>query len=273
MPDQSEQKYLKLEQYKDANQLNTRIQLHQRFSTNPYGWCKWVFDQFVVPSQAAIFEIGCGPGTLWLDNQGRIPPGWQVTLSDFSSGMVREARRNLAGAHTIFRFETSDGMAIPFPEKTFDAVIANHMIYHFIDRKKGLEEMSRVLKPKGHFYATTIGEDHLKELSHIMAGFKPTSSHYYSPALNPTGFTLQNGTPQLAPWFDKIEIHHYPDALVVTEAAPLVAYIVSMISGSQIKHAKHEIDNLSDRINKMIIKDGSIFIHKSSGIFIGEKRN
>jgi hypothetical protein len=34
-----------VEQYKTASNLNARIRLHQRFSTNPYGWHRWVFDQ------------------------------------------------------------------------------------------------------------------------------------------------------------------------------------------------------------------------------------
>src|SRR4030042_5807066 len=83
MPNFQDQEYLESEQYKDASNLNARIQLHQRFSTNPHGWFCWIFDQFDLPSKPNILEIGCGPGILWLDNRDRIPAGWSIRLSDF----------------------------------------------------------------------------------------------------------------------------------------------------------------------------------------------
>ena len=45
MPDSSYQEYLLTHQYKNAQNLNARIQLHERFSTNKYGWQRWVFDR------------------------------------------------------------------------------------------------------------------------------------------------------------------------------------------------------------------------------------
>ena len=46
-------------QYHNANNLNARIQLHQRFSTNQASWLGWVFDHFILTDRAAILEIGC----------------------------------------------------------------------------------------------------------------------------------------------------------------------------------------------------------------------
>ena len=42
----NDQTYLCDEQYKDASNLNARIRLHVEFSTNKYGWFRWVFDQY-----------------------------------------------------------------------------------------------------------------------------------------------------------------------------------------------------------------------------------
>src|SRR5258706_14749102 len=39
-----DQQYLTTDQYKDASNLNARILIHKRFSTNLYGWFNWVFD-------------------------------------------------------------------------------------------------------------------------------------------------------------------------------------------------------------------------------------
>jgi len=60
-------------QYQNAKNLNARIQLHQRFSTNKYGWHRWVFDQFSFPPQSRILELGCGSGELWLESIDHVP--------------------------------------------------------------------------------------------------------------------------------------------------------------------------------------------------------
>lgn len=260
------------EQYKDASNINARIQLHQRFSTNPYSWFRWVFDQFDLPFEANILEIGCGPGSIWMDNKDRIPAGWYVCLSDFSPGMISAWKVNLGSYRNAFTFEAFDSMAIPFVDETFDAIIANHMFYLVQDRQRALAEIGRVLKPDGRFYATTNGENHLKELSEIIAQNAQSSNNYLSPAMSAEGFTLENGLPQLAARFKQIEIHLYEDSLVVTEAEPLVAYIYSMITPSGNPDNDWFRSNLYRSISKLISQHSSIFIQKSPGIFIGVKR-
>ena len=37
-------------QYRTTANLQARITLHERFSVNPYGWQRWVFDQFDLPA-------------------------------------------------------------------------------------------------------------------------------------------------------------------------------------------------------------------------------
>jgi len=273
MSDLQNQQYLASEQYKDSSHLSARIQLHQRFSTNSYGWFRWVFDQFTLPPDARVLEIGCGPGTLWQENRSRIPPDWKITLSDFSPGMAREAAGNLGLRGKSFNYEASDGMAIPFPNESFTAVLANHVLYHIPDRGKTLADINRVLRSGGRFFATTIGENHLSELSQIMDGFTLTQGKYYSPGLNPSGFTLENGLEQLTPWFDQVEIRKYSDGLVINEAEPLVAYILSMITWKDILSNKGAVSKLRLIINNLIEQYGSIRIQKCSGMFIAEKRD
>ena len=136
----TDQQYLKTDQYKDSSNLDARVAIHQRFSTNSYGWFNWVFDALSkLPADAKILELGCGPGYLWKENISRIPAGWRITLSDLSSGMLDAAWRNLVVTGRAFKFEEIDAQSIPYPDETFDAVIANHMLYHVPDRRKALK--------------------------------------------------------------------------------------------------------------------------------------
>ena len=146
----TDQQYLKSDQYRDSSNLDARVMIHQRFSTNPYGWFKWIFDTLLKLSEnAKILELGCGHGLLWKENIGRIPAGWHITLSDLSSGMLDAAWRNLVVSGRAFQFKEIDAQSIPFEDEAFDAVIANHMLYHVPDRPKAIAEIKRILKQAG----------------------------------------------------------------------------------------------------------------------------
>src|SRR5215207_10478349 len=153
--------YLKNNQYKDASNLAARARLHSRYSRNPYGWFKWQFDLYQFAPDARILELGAGAGWLWAGNADRIPAGWQITLSDFSPGMLDEQRKALSDVPHAFQHEEIDAQAIPYADATFDAVIANHMLYHVPDRAKAIAEIRRVLKPTGTLYTATNGLKHL----------------------------------------------------------------------------------------------------------------
>jgi SAM-dependent methyltransferase len=264
----SDQNYLLTEQYGDASNLNARIELHRRFSVNRQGWHHWIFDQFHIPVTARLLELGCGPGLLWRTNLDRIPAGWNITLSDFSTGMLAEARQNLAGSGRAFAFETIDAQSIPYADGSFDAVIANHMLYHVPDRPRALGEMRRVMRNGGRFYASTVGGAHLRELKQLVQEFKPDASFISEQSAGAFGlaeaFTLEGGREQLAPFFTHVDLHLYDDALVVTEAAPLVAYV---LSGGTPAALQDHIAELTAYVEQRIRRDGAIRITKSSGMF------
>jgi ubiquinone/menaquinone biosynthesis C-methylase UbiE len=197
MSDFQDRGYLTSEQYRDADNLNACIHLHHRFSTNPYGWFYWIFDQFHLPFDAYILEVGCGPGTLWLENRDRLPADWNITLSDLSPGMIQDAQANLASTRKNFTYKVLDAAEIAFLNSTFDAVVANHMLYHLPDRQKALGEITRVLRPDGYLYASTNGENHLRELTEIINQLPQSAEYYHSSSFSADEFTLENGSQQL----------------------------------------------------------------------------
>ena len=254
--------YLKTNQYRDSTNLDARLEIHLRFSTNSYGWFHWIFDALEkLPSRATILELGCGPAYLWCNCIDRIPLGWKITLSDLSPGMVDAAWRNLVITGRNFRFEQIDAQCIPYPDESFDAVIANHMLYHVPDRAKAIEEIRRVLKPGGHLIATTVGQSHLHELqkwlqhAHIDKSFEEFSR----------SFTLENGLAQLQPFFSQVTVTRYEDDLHVTEIEPILAYIRSSIHVTQL--ASDAILEIRQDLEKELKQKGSIFIRKDSGLF------
>ena len=253
------QEYLRW-QYKDSNYLSARVSLHTRFSTEKYPWFHWVFDHFYLPANARVLELGCGTGLLWRENLARIPSGWNITLSDASQGMVREAEERLLHTGVSFTFAKIDAQSIPYDNDSFDAVIANHMLYHVSDLAGTLSEIRRTLKPGGKLYATTVGLNHMAELSEVPGklGIRtPVES-----VQTATQFNLDNSAGDLARWFAQIEVERRNSTLIVTETAPLVEYVMS---GTRL--SDEETLRLHTYFDREIQLKGAFRITTESGIF------
>ena len=252
------------EQYKDGSKLSARIRLHQRFSTNRYGQMRWMLDRIQVPEDARVLELGCGTGLLWRGST-QVPRGWRVILTDMSDGMIRETRASLARLGHSFSYSQADAQAIPFRDASFDAVIANHMLYHVPDIPRALGEVRRVLKPAGFCYAATMGLANMRELDQLAARFFSIPRMTESTAR----FGLESGEAYMRRAFSDVKLERYPDSLVVTEAAPLMDYICSMRVRSRI--SDEQIAALRRHLDDEIAAHGEIRITKDSGLFIARR--
>jgi ubiquinone/menaquinone biosynthesis C-methylase UbiE len=263
-------------QYRDASNLEARIALHERFSTNPYGLRRGILDHLDLPDGAAILEVGCGPGALWTENLDLLPKNWAIMLTDASTGMVAEAEARL-GPDGRFEFQVADVRELPFEDGRFDAVVANHMLYHVPDRRLAFSEITRVLKSDGTLYAATNGERTQAEMGwmqQILDPSRPTNGYYFGNLLE---FSLENGAEQLSPFFSEVTLRRYKDALHVTEVRPLVEYL---LSGSAADTAARELDadefgrrvsELTGRLERELTSRGAIHITKDTGLFIARK--
>lgn len=270
------QTYLLQHQYADASKLTARMALHERFSTNRNNVSAWMFDQIELPPEARVLELGCGPGTLWTRNADRIPDGWDITLTDFSAGMLEEARRNLLDSGLTVRFAVVDAQDIPYASDSFDAVIANFMLYHVPDRPRALSEIARVLRPGGYLYAMTNGRTHMREVADLRELLAPPDDRHATS--EPGGnFDLENGADQLLAWFPEVDIRRFEDALVVTEAEPLVAYILSSNRAHEVlsplppREAERRVSALRAAVERRLADEDAIHITKDPGLFIARR--
>ena len=247
-----------VEQYSDAENLNARIKLHERYETADRDWWPWVFDHYdALPTNADLFEVGCGTGKLWQDNADRVPANWDLLLTDFSSGMAADARRILNDTGV----EASVGVAavesLPLPDESVDAVIANHMLYH-TDRSAALPEIRRVLRPGGRLFATTNSESNIRELRELLkavSGYEPLSA---------SEFSLESGPDQLAHHFDAISQYERRSSLRVPDLEPLVAYAASL-SGIEERQVAAFAELADERLT-----GGPLEIRKSMGLLVAE---
>ncbi|MFQ6007022.1 MAG: class I SAM-dependent methyltransferase [Woeseia sp.] len=100
---------------------------------------------------ARVLDVGCGTGTLALAAAACVGAAGRVEGIDPSPEMVARARAKAAAAGLPATFRLAAIEALPFPDRSFDAVLSSLMFHHLSDslKQSGLAEIRRVLAPGG----------------------------------------------------------------------------------------------------------------------------
>lgn len=250
-----------IEQYKNAKNLNDRISLHEKYSTNSQGWFNWLFEKIDFSKVNRLLELGCGNGKLWQENKIDLR-NREIFLSDISEGMVEEVRNKLG---SDFNCIVADAEKIPFKDAYFDSIIANHVLFYLNDLNQGLKEIRRVLRPNGDLYCSTYGSRHMKEITDIVQNFDSRinlSNHSLYDV-----FGLENGESILKQYFTSVQRMDYQDSLEITESKPLIDYIMSC-HGNQNEILGPRLSEFKEYIEELLQKDGKIVVTKQAGLFL-----
>jgi len=252
-----------VEQYKDASNLAIRMELHSRYAKNPQSWFSWLFEKLPLKEESCVLEIGCGNGNLWKGQEENIPAGCQIVLTDISSGMIDDAKQNLK-EKDCFSFAQLDCQSLPYADNSFDIITANHVLFYVRDLGRALSEIARTLKPGGVFFCSTYGREHMKEISRMVKEF---DSRIVLSQINLYEiFGLENGESKLAPYFSRVELLHYKDALEINETAPLLSYILSC-HGNQDEYLANRYEEFKWFLQGKLEKKGTLHITKQAGVF------
>jgi SAM-dependent methyltransferase len=97
-----------------------------------------------VRSGQRVLDVGCGPGALTAELVGRVGPE-RVSAVDPSDSFVEAARGRYPGVEV----QRATAETLPFPDRAFDAVLAQLVVHFMADPVVGLGEMGRVTRPGG----------------------------------------------------------------------------------------------------------------------------
>src|ERR1700704_2832355 len=99
-----------------------------------------LLDAAEVGAGTKVLDVCCGTGivTAAAARRGAHPVGL-----GFSAAMLNQARQ----AYPQLQFDQGDAEALPFTDRSFDAVVSNFGVHHVPDLGKAIAETSRVLRP------------------------------------------------------------------------------------------------------------------------------
>ena len=97
----------------------------------------------------AVLETAAGTGVLTRAIASALPAA-RMTATDLNQPMLDHAKsRHPADGRIAWR--QADALALPFEDRSFDAVACQFGVMFFPDKVQGYREVRRVLKPGGHF--------------------------------------------------------------------------------------------------------------------------
>jgi SAM-dependent methyltransferase len=94
-----------------------------------------------------VLDVASGPGYVAAEAAGR---GASVVGVDIAEAMLALARR----LHPELDFRPGDAEALPFGDRSFDAVVGNFVLLHLGRPDRGAAEFARVLAPGGRLALT-----------------------------------------------------------------------------------------------------------------------
>jgi SAM-dependent methyltransferase len=101
----------------------------------------------------SVLEIAAGTGRVTKHLRNHFGQNVKLTASDFNADMLQVAKNKLLTESIEFKVE--DAQALSFPDQSFDLVVCQFGLMFLQDKKKGLREALRVLKPGGTFIFNT----------------------------------------------------------------------------------------------------------------------
>jgi ubiquinone/menaquinone biosynthesis C-methylase UbiE len=112
-----------------------------------------------------LFDSGCGTGNYVASLMDKVG---EITMSDFSEGMLEKARLKFKGNPKIKGIDQADSCGLPYADASFDAVISNQVVQHIEtdesrptrdNLRASCKEAFRVLKPGGAYIISTRSKE------------------------------------------------------------------------------------------------------------------
>jgi len=99
----------------------------------------------------AVLETAAGTGVVTRALAAALPAETRLTITDLNQPMLDHAKSRQP-ADSRIEWRQADALALPFEDRSFDAVACQFGAMFFPDKVQGYREARRVLKPGSHFF-------------------------------------------------------------------------------------------------------------------------
>lgn len=115
--------------------------------------------QEAMGSTSRLLDIGCGPGT----DFSFLGPIKQVLAVDIAPGMLQQMRTRYPEYLSV----CGDAQCLPLQDNSVDAIYSNLALQWCATLNSAVQEMARVLSPKGECYLAIVVDGSLQQLKQL----------------------------------------------------------------------------------------------------------
>lgn len=206
-------------QYASADKLHARWALYE-YSIPKLDIHLTGINHLKLKGAEDILEVGRGDGSILVNLRGSLHKGKLVGL-EINDGMFRESVeiQKKENFQPLIEFIIGSADNLPFPDKSFDVILAFFMLYHMPDIQKTLREWKRILKDSGKIListGSTLNKPKHKKFKKMAAALIGKT---VSPQFN-SSFNLENAEKQLNNTFKIVERFVYEGQIKIEKAQP-----------------------------------------------------
>ncbi|MEJ6403110.1 class I SAM-dependent methyltransferase [Yoonia sp. 2307UL14-13] len=248
--------------YKDSSKLAVRGGFHARFAGR--SWFGWFDERLGLTPGSRVLDVGCGPGWFWAACQ-RLPEDLELNLLDQSAHMIEQAIGRLSHLR-IGQAVVADAMHLPFPNASFDTVVAMHMLYHLPDPAVALREMHRVLVSGGRCIVSTNSPRNLPQISDLSRVAFGSAIDDVVQARFGTAIALDLMKAQ----FSDVSQQTYADVYEVDDPEPVIDMLLTMPPGDKADAAGRQ--RLQDAVADLFtVNDGLVRMQSVQDMIVGTR--
>jgi SAM-dependent methyltransferase len=265
-------------QYATDERVRIRQEIHDKYTVPRVNFPEWVISNFRWNGDERVLDVGSGAG-LYYPILKRRWANLEYHGMDISAGMLAKHPARKSHEDTL---SLADAQQLPYPDSTFDMIMANHMLYHVPGVDQAIQEFRRVLKPEGVLMVATNSQQSMPELQVLMRRaiilLTRSGAAQIQPPLPASDlFALENGSRHLARYFYAVVRYDLPGSLVFTEIDPLMAYLESTRDLREPQLPKDVAWEdvmviMRQQVTHLINHLGELVINKLTGVLLASDR-
>ncbi len=245
---------LRTAMYADPTKLKTRIAVYDY--QEPRHDLRVHVRAFLDGIAGPFLDVGCGAGAYARMLRAEHPDDL-VVAADLSAGMAAAG----GAPNTV-----ADATALPFPDGTFGAAIALHMLYHVPNPVAAITEIRRVLRPGGTVVISTNSADDKSALRavHAQAAAEVGAT---IPGIGPSNaFNLDLAESLVREQFATVQRLDLESVVTVPIPEPVVAFIDS--TRSFYNSPESVLPPVRRIVEEVIARDGAFTFRTHSGFLV-----